>query len=125
LAMTLVNVSSASHCASAKSTFGVKGISKYPVFLQFCLLPTSVISSDQKMVTYFSLEDLFTSVKRTLIVDTFCRHFIVPHHLLALASVTLHVFQQHIYYTLFVDSVTGSLQRVRYSTSSLSICHYQ
>jgi hypothetical protein len=52
------------------------------------------------MVTYFSLEDLFTSVKCTLIVDTFCRHFIVPHHLLALASVTLHVFQQHIHYTL-------------------------
>jgi len=52
------------------------------------------------MVTYFSLVDLFTSMKCTPTVDTFCRHFLVPHHLLALASVTLNVFQQQIYHTV-------------------------
>ena len=43
-ATTLVDVSSASHCTLTKSTFVVKGISECPVFLQFYLLPTSVIS---------------------------------------------------------------------------------
>jgi integral membrane sensor domain MASE1 len=53
------------------------------------------------MVTYFSLVDLFTSMKCTLTVDAFCRHFLVPHNLLALASMTLNVFQHHTHHTLF------------------------
>jgi len=57
-------------------------------------------SSNYKMVNYFFLVDLFTSIQCTTTVDTFCRHVLVPHHLLALASVTLNVFQQHIYRTL-------------------------
>jgi hypothetical protein len=55
------------------------------------------------MVTYFSLVDLFTSMKCTPTVDTFCRH-----HLLALASITLNVFQQHIYHTLLWTSLLAA-----------------
>lgn len=102
-ATTLVDVSSASHRTPTKSTFSVKGISECPVFLQFYLLPTSVI--------FVKLQngDLFFSCGFIHFheMHSNCGHILLtlplPHHLLALTSVTLNVFKQHIYHALLCN----------------------
>jgi hypothetical protein len=93
-ATTVVDVSSASHHTSTNSTFGIKGISECPVSLQFYLLPTSVKLENGDL--FFSCGFIHFHEMHS----NCSRHFLVPHHLLALASMTLNVFQQRIYHTL-------------------------
>lgn len=124
-ATTLVDVSSASHRTSTKSTFGVKGISECPLFLQFHLLTTSVI--------FVKLQngDLFFSCGFIHFheMHSNCRHILqtlpcaTPPSCFSLSDNEC-LLAAHLSYS-FVQSVTGSLQYVGYPTSSLPTYHSQ
>ena len=124
-ATTLVDVSSASHRTLTNSTFGVRGISECPVFLQFYLLPTSVI--------FVKLEngDLFFSCGFIHFheMHSNCRHILqtlpcaTPPSCFSFSDTECLPAANLSY--CFGDLDTGSLQYVGYPTSSLPIYHYQ